>query len=157
MFSVKSLSLSRQPALRLVILTLISIMTLQGCTTSLAPGVLTSPVKPLPPASQFTAPAEGTLLPPGTKYNQTLDMPAGSSGALFINKTSSPVEVAVRGTIADIPAGQIYLFVLDPGDYEFYIYGLSDVPVSQVEHLEYEKVRYLYLMPLGSQKPVTGD
>jgi hypothetical protein len=156
MFSIKSFSLSRQLTLKAVILILTFIMTLQGCTTSLAPGALTSPIKPLPPASQFTLPAEGTLLPPGTKYNQTLEVPAGRSGALFINKTSRLVEVAVRGTIADIPVGQIYLFILDPGDYEFYIYGLADVPVSQVEHLESEKVRYLYLMPLGSQKPI-GD
>ena len=151
-FSVKAISLTGRSAVKLILFVVVLLMS--ASCASPAPAVRTSPIKPIPPASQFTLPAEGTLLPPGTRYNETLNLPAGSSGALFINKTVDPVKVVVGDTFADIPSGQIYLFILDPGEYEFYIYGLTDVPVSQVEQLEFEKVRYLYLVPFGSNAPI---
>lgn len=118
--------------------------------------VSVSPLKPIPPASQFKVQAVGTLLPPGTSYAQTLNLPAGSSGVLFINKTGQPVSVVLTDTIASIPIGQIYLFVLPPDRYEFYLYGVADVPLSQIEQTEFEKVQYVYLIPFNSKKP-SGD
>jgi hypothetical protein len=130
---------------------------LSGCSS--APPTLPAATKsartlqPIPPVSQFKMQAVGTLLPPGTSYAQTLNLPAGSSGVLFINKTGRPVSVAVTDTIATIPVGQIYLFVLPPDRYEFYLYGVADVPISQIEQTEFEKTRYVYLIPFNSQKP----
>ena len=115
---------------------------------------LTAPAnaRQIPPKESFTIQAEGTLLPPGTSYAQTLNLPAGSSGALFINKIGSTVNVVLSNTIATIPIGQIYLFVLPPGEHEFYIYGLTDQPLTRIERTEAEKVQYIYLVPLGASK-----
>jgi hypothetical protein len=120
--------------------------------------VFTSPVdaRQIPAMEQFTRPAEGTLLPPGTSYAQTLNLPSGSSGVLFVNKTGALVHVAISDTLATIPVGQVYLFVLSPGRYEFYIYGIADTPLAHIEQTEAEKVRYVYLMPFSSKPPLGG-
>jgi hypothetical protein len=128
-------------------------MAVAACGNQPSPtlAVFTSPVNAhqIPPMAQFTRPAEGTLLPPGTSYAQTLGLPSGSSGVLFVNKTGALIHVALSDTLATIPVGQIYLFVLSPGRYEFYLYGIADTPLAHVEQTEAEKVRYVYLVPFS--------
>ena len=133
------------------------IIILVACTNQPAPTTLpvfSSPLNAdkIPPKEQFTIPATGTLLPPGTSFAQTINLPSGSSGVLFINKTGNLVSVAVSNTLATIPVGQIYLFVLPPNKYEFYLYGVAATPLTHVEQTEAEKVRYVYLVPFGSKK-----
>lgn len=109
-------------------------------------GVACAPL--LPPKSDFTVPAVGTLIPGGHEEAVHPEIPAGQSGALLINQTGLRIQVAVNNTIADIPLAQDFLFILPPGTYEFYIYRDDSQPIMHKETLEAGKLRYLYISPL---------
>jgi len=101
----------------------------------------------VPPQSNFTAPAVGTLVPGGHEEAIAPEIPAGQSGALLINQTGLRIQVAVNDTIVDIPLGHDFLFILPPGAHEFYIYRQDSQPVVHKETLEAGKMRYLYISP----------
>jgi hypothetical protein len=119
---------------------LIALLVLAGCQNS-APRI--------PPASQFQIPAVGTSILGG--YEETIqpELPSGQSGALFINQTGFPLQVAVSNTITTLPIGQGFLFMLPAGSYEFYIYGPDNAPRVHAEKLEDGKLRYLYISRIG--------
>jgi hypothetical protein len=105
-----------------------------------------------PAASEFTVPAIGTPLPGGHEEAVRPELPTGQSGALVINQTGLPIQVAVSNTIATLEIGQDFLFALPPGAYEFYIYEPDSTPRIHTETLADGKLRYLYItriVPLG--------
>ena len=102
-----------------------------------------------PPASQFQIPAVGTPMPGGHEEAIRPELPAGQSGALVINQTGFPIQVAVSNTIATLPIGQNFLFSLPPGTYEFYIYEPDNAPRVHAEALLAGKLRYLYISRIG--------
>jgi len=99
----------------------------------------------VPAADEFTQPAVGTLIPGGHEEAIQPELPPGQSGALIINQTGLPIQVAVSNTIATLPIGQDFLFSLPPGSYEFYVYQPDSVPYIHTEKLEDGKLRYLYI------------
>ncbi len=103
---------------------------------------------PLPPVEQFQTPAAGMPVPADQQAAQ-IALPLGSSGVLFVNQTNTPVQVVVSGTLAVIPAAQGFLFVLPSGAHDFYIYEPNAAPRVHSERTEADKVRYVYLLPLG--------
>lgn len=102
-------------------------------------------VRTPPAATQFQAPAVGTLIPGGHEEAVHPALPPGQSGALVVNQTGFSIQVAVSNTIMTLPIGQDFLFSLPPGSYEFYIYEPDNAPRIHAEKLEDGKLRYLYI------------
>ena len=103
-----------------------------------------------PAAKDFTLPANGTLMQGGHEETVQPVVPAGQSGALVVNQTGFPIQVAVSNTIASLPIGHDFLFSLPPGAYEFYIYEPDSVPRVHTEKLEDGRLRYLYITRWGN-------
>lgn len=101
----------------------------------------------IPSSDQFEKVAIGTPLPPGT-FPDVSALAKGMSGALYVNRTSRPVRVAVDDTIAEIPVEHGFLFVLTPGSHRFYIYEQNAKPKIHLEQTESGKIRYIYLLPI---------
>jgi hypothetical protein len=102
----------------------------------------------IPLASEFKAPAIGTLIP-GThveSIHPTLAPEMG--GILFVNQAGVEVKVAVSSTIATLPAGSNFLFMLPPGVYQFYVYPTAAASWPYSDTVMAGKMRYVYL-PLG--------
>lgn len=99
----------------------------------------------IPVATDFTVPAIGTPMPGGHEEAIPSDLPAGQSGALVVNQTGFPIQVAVNNTITTLGIGQDFLFALPPGTYEFYIYEPDSTPRVHAETLADGKLRYLYI------------
>ena len=53
----------------------------------------------IPAAKDFTVPAIGTPMPGGHEEVIPSDLPSGQSGALVVNQTGYPIQVAVNNTI----------------------------------------------------------
>jgi len=99
----------------------------------------------VPAANEFKLPAIGTPMPGGHEESVRPDLPPDQSGALVINQTGLSIQVAVSNTLATLPIGQDFLFVLPPAAYEFYIYEPNNAPRVHKETLESGKLRYIYL------------
>ncbi len=99
----------------------------------------------MPAASSFIVPAVGTLMQGGHEEAVQPVLLPNQSGALVINQTGLQIQVAVSNTIAELPIGQDFLFVLPPSTYEFYIYEPNRSPYIHQETLESGKLRYLYI------------
>ena len=99
----------------------------------------------VPSAADFKLPAVGTPMPGGHEEALKPNLAPAQSGALVINQTGLSVQVAVSNTIATLPVGQDFLFVLPPAAYEFYIYEPNSAPRIHKETLENGKLRYIYL------------
>jgi hypothetical protein len=99
----------------------------------------------IPPVEHFNMPAVGTPIPEVTGAHYA-DMPPGTGGVLYLNSLR-PIQVAVNETIVTILPGQGFLFILPPGNHEFYIYGMIDKPVSKTERVEAGKVVNVQLYP----------
>jgi hypothetical protein len=67
------------------------------------------------------------------------------SGIFMINQTGAQVQIVVSSTIATIPAGSSFLFVLPPDTYQFYIYEPGIAPWAYTEAALGGKLRYVYL------------
>jgi hypothetical protein len=100
----------------------------------------------IPPVSEFQVQAIGTLMPGGHEEAVRPDFAPGTGGALFINQTSLTVQVAVSATLATLPIGQNFLFVLPPGSYQFYLYQPDLPPRLYSEAVADGQLRYIYLM-----------
>lgn len=111
---------------------------LAGCSSQ------SSPTR-IPPVDQFTIPAVGMLMPPGPEEAVKPDLPSGSGGVLAINQTGVEVKVVVSNTLATIPAGNMFLFVLPPDTYQFFVYQPNAAPRLFVEQTQGGKMRYVYL------------
>ena len=103
----------------------------------------------VPSPGDFTEPAVGALMPGGHEESVAPTLDTDQSGALFVNQTGNRIQVAVNGTITDIPRGYDFLFTLPPGKYEFYIFEPNSTPHIHTETLEGGKLRYLYIAPFG--------
>jgi hypothetical protein len=103
----------------------------------------------IPDPTEFRQPAVGTPLPSGHEESIQPDLPVGQSGALVINHTGFPIQVAVSSTITTLPIGQDFLFVLPPGSYDFYIYEPNRPPYVHFEQLQDGRLRYLYISRIG--------
>jgi hypothetical protein len=103
----------------------------------------------IPDASNFAVPAVGTLMSGGHEESIQANLLPDQSGALIINQTGLQIQVAVSNTIAELPIGQDFLFVLPPSTYEFYIYEPNSSPFIHKETLESGKLRYLYITRVG--------
>jgi hypothetical protein len=125
-----------------IVAAVIGLAVLASCN---APG----PSVGIPPASQFQIPAVGTPMPGGHEEAVQSNLVSTQSGALIINQTALRIQVAVSNTIATLPAGQDFLFMLPPGVYEFYIYQPDIAPRVFKETLESGKLRYLYITRIG--------
>lgn len=99
----------------------------------------------IPAASEFTVQAVGTLMPGGHEEAVKADLAADQSGVLFVNQTGYNIQVAVNGSIATLPIGQDFLFVLPAGQHTFYIYEPDSAPRAHAETLAAGKLRYLYI------------
>ncbi len=99
----------------------------------------------IPPASQFQIQAIGTLMPGGHDESVKPDFGPDTSGVLFVNQTGLNVQVAVSNTIATLPSGQDFLFILPPGTHQFYLYQPDLTPRVHTETTEAGKLRYVYL------------
>ncbi len=84
-------------------------------------------------------------MPGGHEESFSPHLSPDQSGALVSNKTGLSIQVAVSHTIATLPVGEDFLFMLPPGPYEFYIYEPDSTPRIHTETLESGKVRYLYI------------
>jgi hypothetical protein len=104
-----------------------------------------SPQPSVPPASEFRIPAVGTPLPSGHEEALNPEIASGTSGVLFVNQTGLHVQVAVSDTIATIPVGEDFLFILPPDTYQFYLYQPDLAPRIHTETTTAGKVRYVYL------------
>lgn len=111
---------------------------LAGCSSQSSP-------TQIPPVDQFTIPAVGTLMPPGREEAVKPDLPSDSSGVLVINHAEVEVKVVVSNTLATIPAGNMFLFVLPPDTYQFFVYQPNAAPQLFVEQTQGGKMRYVYL------------
>jgi hypothetical protein len=118
---------------------------------SLATAILmvTSCTQRVPSPGDFTEPAVGTLMPGGHEEGVAPTLGTEQSGVLFVNQTGNRIQVAVNGTITDIPRDYDFLFNLPPGKYEIYIFEPNSTPHIHTETLEGGKLRYLYITPLG--------
>ena len=87
----------------------------------------------------------GTLVPGEHEEAVTPAFSQGVSGVLMVNQTGAQVQVVVSATIATIPAGSSFLFVLPPNTYQFYIYEPGVAPWVHTETTLRGKMRYVYL------------
>jgi hypothetical protein len=120
----------------LITISLFALMFLASCQ---------SPQPSVPPASEFRIPAVGTPLPGGHEEALNPDIASSTSGVLFVNQTGLRMQVAVSDTIATIPLGEDFLFILPPGTYQFYLYQPDLAPRIHTETTTAGKVRYVYL------------
>ena len=97
----------------------------------------------IPPEEKFTIPAVGTLIPVGGGTHQ-LSIPHDVGGSLVVNNTEAEIRVVVSDTIATIKPTQGFLFILPPGTYQYYIYGLGTSKIY-VDQVQGNKVRYVYI------------
>jgi hypothetical protein len=118
-----------------IVATVIGLAVLAGCTSS------------IPPASQFQIPAVGTPMPGGHEEAVKPDLSLDTSGVLFVNQTGVRVQVVVSSTIATIPIGEDFLFILPPGTYQVYLYQPNLAPLIHTETTTGGKLRYVYLTP----------
>jgi hypothetical protein len=120
------------------------LFTLLMCSVIVAS--LTAGCRPsIPPASQFQVPAVGTLVPDQQVEAVTPVLSQNESGVFMINQTGAQVQIVVSSTIATIPAGSSFLFVLPPDTYQFYIYEPGIAPWTHTEATLGGKLRYVYL------------
>ena len=107
------------------------------------------PAISVPPMSQFTQPAIGTPIPTNLSASP-VDLPPDSSGVAFYNQKGGLIHVVLSNTnsIVAIPPTSGYLFVLDPGTYDFYVYEGDNGPSAHTETVEPGKVRYVYIYPI---------
>jgi hypothetical protein len=103
----------------------------------------------LPSPADFTQAAVGTSMPAGHEESVASNLASDQSGVLLVNQTGKSIQVAVNGTIADIPRAYDFLFSLPPGKHEFYIFEPDRPPYAHTETLEGGKLRYLYITPFG--------
>jgi hypothetical protein len=107
--------------------------------------LLTSCRSSIPPVSQFLSPAVGTLVPGQREEAIAPTLSQNESGVLMVNQTGAQVQIVVSSTIATIPAGSSFLFVLPPDTYQFYIYEPGQTPWAHNESALGGKLRYVYL------------
>lgn len=136
MYSLQYEKFLKQCLLLLLLISLV--LALGGCQTG---DQITTPQE-----TQFQIPALGTPVPIGAGMS-LVTLPNNGSGALFINNAGLQVRVAVSNTIVTIDPKKGFLFVLPPGSYQFYIYGVEPVTQIDTEKIEPGKVRYVYLLP----------
>jgi hypothetical protein len=122
---------------RLKLLTVLVLFVAAGC----------SPRQPSP--SDFTQPAAGTLMLGGHEESVAPVLASDQSGLLLVNQTGKSIQVAVNGTIANIPRAYDFLFSLPPGKHEFYIFESDRSPYAHTETLDGGKLRYVYITPFG--------
>ncbi len=113
-------------------------------------GVMAAPLtvgcrSSIPPADQFQVPAVGTLVPAHEVDTIKPVFSQDEGGILMINQTGAQVQVVVSSTIATIPAGSGFLFVLAPNTYQIYIYEQGKTPWTYTESTLGGKMRYVYL------------
>jgi hypothetical protein len=102
----------------------------------------------IPPAEQFKNPAIGTPFSADVFPNASV-LPTNTSGVLFVNRTTGPVQVAIDNSSIQITPGDSFLFILPPGTHRFFIYERDVNPKVHTEHTALGKIRYVYLFPLG--------
>lgn len=105
-------------------------------------------VKNIPDPEKFQATPAGTSYPQGI-VSQSLQVPSDASGVLFTNQSDNPIKVAIGESIVEIPVAESFLFILPPGEQQFYIYELNEKPKAYMETTQAGKIRYVYFRNKG--------
>ena len=105
---------------------------------------------PIPPADQFRVPAVGIPVQ-DTSKEPDVKLPPETGGVIFFNSMGNPIQIVISGTVASIPSGQGFLFILPPQRHKFYIYGMFDRPIVKTIQAEMGKFSYNYLVPMNSK------
>jgi hypothetical protein len=116
---------------------LLLIMT--GCTTG---------DRGIPSADEFKIPAIGTLFPGLHEESIHPTLAPELGGIVFVNQSGVEVKVAVSSTIATLPAGSNFLFILPPDAYRFYVYPTASASWAYSDTVTAGSLRYVYL-PFG--------
>jgi hypothetical protein len=107
-----------------------------------APTSSAQPTATPPALSDFRLQAVGTPIPRYSEYQQP-SLPAGVGGVSVLNKAPLAVRVGVSQTIAEIAAGEAFLFILPEGEYTFYVFDLTKAPLINQQRVEVGKTRFM--------------
>jgi hypothetical protein len=95
---------------------------------------------------KFTSLAVGTVVPNGEEA-RLAPLPVGMGGALLVNRSENPIRVVISDTLATIPSGQGFLFILPPATYDVQVFKTdTDGPLRREESVSEGKTRYVYIL-----------
>jgi hypothetical protein len=121
---------------------IIFLLSISGCTSYGSRHVN------IPSVDEFKVPAIGTLIPGKHEESISSTLSSEIGGILFVNQSGVEVKVAVSSTIATLPAGSNFLFILPPSTYQFYLYPAAAASWAYSDTVTASSIRYVYL-PLG--------